>query len=91
MAKNKRFESSNSSKYHRKGKSLDIKQEGLKKKEFLVFGLRFFDRSQGQDFQDWEASEILAKALDRISGICSMTLHEAINNQIIKMYGQGLP
>ncbi len=91
MAKNNRFEKSDSNKYLRKSKSLELKTQGLKKSELLVFGLKFLDRSQGQDFEDWEANVILSKALNRVSGLCSMTLQQAITSQVIKIYGIGLP
>ena len=91
MVKSKRFEKSDSSRYLRKGKSLELKTQGLKKDEFLVFGLKYLDRSQGQTFEDWEVNEILAKALNRISGLCNMTLQQAIASQIVKNYGKGLP
>jgi len=91
MAKNNRFEKSDSNKYLRKSKSLELKTQGLKKSELLVFGLKFLDRSQGQDFEDWEANVILSKALNRVSGLCSMTLQQAITSQLIKIYGIGLP
>ena len=91
MASNKRFEETDFNKYLRKSKSLDVKTQGLKRSDFLVFGLKFLDRSQGQDFQDWEINEIRSKALDRISGLCSMTLQQAITSKIVKIYGTGLP
>ncbi|MDD2424284.1 MAG: hypothetical protein PHG34_08760 [Candidatus Cloacimonetes bacterium] len=91
MAGNKRFEQSDFNKYLRKSKTLEVKTQGLRRSDFLVFGLKFLDRSQGQDFQDWEANKILSKALDRISGLCSMTLQQAISSQIVTIYGNGLP
>jgi hypothetical protein len=91
MAVNKRFEESGFNKYVRKSKALEVKTQGLKRSDFLVFGLKYLDRSQGQDFQDWEANEILSKALDRISGLCSMTLQQAITSQIVTIYDKTLP
>ena len=91
MESNKRFKTSDASKYARKSKSLEIKSQGLVKSEFLVFGLKYIDRSQGEIFEDWEISVLLSKALNRISGLCNMTLKQAIYSQIIKMYGKGIP
>ncbi len=90
MGKN-RFNQRDSSKYLRKGKSLEIKQQGLEKSNLLVFGLKNLDRSQGQNFENWEINILLSKALERISGLCSMTLQQAISSQIIKIYGKGIP
>lgn len=66
MVKSKRFKKSDSSRYLRKSKSLELKTQGLKKDDFLVFGLKYLDRSQGQTFEDWEVNEILAKALNSV-------------------------
>jgi hypothetical protein len=86
-----RFNQNDSSKYLRKSKSLQLKTQGLEKKEFLVFGLRNLDRSQGEKLEEWEENKLLSKALERISGLCSMTLQQAITSQIIKIYGKGIP
>ncbi len=37
MASNKRFEETDFNKYLRKSKSLDVKTQGLKRSDFLVF------------------------------------------------------
>ena len=91
MGKNKRFEESDIKKYLRQSKKLNTKSQGLTKEKFLVFGFRNIDSSQGQDYKDWEINKILSKALSRITGLCSMTLEQAKQSKIIKIYGQGIP
>ena len=80
MVNKKRFTKNESQSFSRKSRTLELKTQGLKKTEYLVFGLRNIDKSQGEDFKDWEESEILAKALNRITGLCSMTLQQAITS-----------
>ncbi len=75
----------------RKSKGLEIKKEGLNDPPKLVFGFSMLDINQGQNYKDWEESEILSKALLRIQGLCSMTAKEAKQQQIIKEYGNEIP
>lgn len=75
----------------RKKGDLETRSAGLRRANYIVFGLRQFDQSQGQKFKDWELREILSIALERIQGLCSMTVHEAIQSQILKIYGNKLP
>lgn len=88
---NNRLNERNSKTYLRQRKNLPIKNQGQVKKETLVFGFTNIDRSQGQKFADWEELKLLSKALERISGLSSMTLEQAVTEQIIKIYGKGMP
>ena len=91
MARNNKFQPKKVGNYRRQKKSLTLKKDGTKRKQFLVFSLRDFDRSQGENFEKWEEAKILAKALNRIHGFCRMTLQEAKNTSLIKVYGKGMP
>jgi len=88
---NNRFNNRNSKTFLRQRKNLSIKNQGQVKKEILVFGFSNIDRSQGQKFVDWEEFKLLSKALERIAGLSSMTLEQAVTEQIIKIYGKGMP
>jgi len=91
MGNKNRFKNKPSSSYLRKSQSLELKNQGLVKKEFIVFGFKDIDKSQGEDYAEWELRKLLSKMLDRFSGLCRMTLQEAVTSQIIKIYGKGLP
>lgn len=91
MAKNNKFQPKKVGNYRREKKLLELKKDGTVRKQFLVFSLKDLDRSQGEKFEKWEESDILAKALNRIHGFCRMTLQEAKNTNLIKVYGKGLP
>lgn len=78
-------------KLQRSKASVDLRTEGLKRSKLLVFSLKNLDRTQGQKCNDWEAEQLLSKALERVQGLCSMTVHEAIDSQILKIYGNALP
>ncbi|MGE0089379.1 MAG: hypothetical protein AB7S50_07880 [Bacteroidales bacterium] len=53
---------------------------------FVVFSLKEFDRTQGQSFKDWEKKELLSLLLDKLSSINQLTISQAIQQQIIKVY-----
>lgn len=91
MAKNNRFQPKEVGNYRREKKLLELKKDGTVRKQFLVFSLKDLDSTQGENFEKWEEFEILAKALKRIHGFCRMTLQEAKNANLIKVYGKGLP
>ena len=73
--------------YLREPKDLE-KRSGISQ-PLIVFTLRDFDRNQGQSFKDWEEEKLLAMALTKIQGICSLTRQEATQQQIIKEYKKG--
>lgn len=75
----------------RRSANLDISKDGRKKKRTLVYGFKNMDANQGQNFENWQEDEILSKMMDRFKQISSMTLNEAIEGQIIKIYGQEVP
>jgi hypothetical protein len=66
MAKNKKFEAKNVRNFGREKKSLELIKDGTSKKQFLVFSLKDFDRTQSDSFEKWEETKILAKALNRV-------------------------
>jgi len=91
MGNKKRFEQRHSKNYQRSKKSLELRKEGLKPKPFLVFSLRFLDKSQGESPEIWEDNKILSKAINRFQGLCSMTVVDATQQQILKIYGTEIP
>ena len=91
MGKNKRFQPKRSSNFKRGQKTLEIKKDGLKPKKFIVFSLKYFDRTQGESTEIWEDNSILSKAINRIQGICAMTVQDAIQSKILKVYGKEIP
>lgn len=91
MGKNKKIKSKRSSNFKRGQKTLELKKDGLAPKKFIVFSLKHFDRTQGQSPETWENNNILAKALNRIQGICTMTVQDAIQSKILKIYGKEIP
>ena len=91
MGNNKRFEQRHSKNYKRGKKSLQLRKEGLKPKPFLVFSLRFLDKTQGESPEIWEDNKILSKALNKFQSLCSMTVVDATQQQILKIYGTEIP
>jgi hypothetical protein len=91
MGKNDRKKKLNKSDLQRKNGELEQKKEGLKKLQKIVFGTSLLDNSQGQDYENWEIESILSKALSTLQGLCSMTMNEAKQQQIIKEYTSEIP
>ena len=88
---NNRFKPKKVGNFRREKKSFELKKDGTVRKPFLVFSLKDLDKTQGEKLEVWEESAILAKALNRIHGFCRMTLQEAKNTNLVKIYGKGLP
>lgn len=91
MGKNNRKKKLSAKDLQRKSGKLEIRKEGLHKARKIVFSLALLDNTQGQDYEDWEEYKLLSKALSRIQGLCSMTVDEAKQQQIIKEYGKEIP
>lgn len=91
MGRNKKFQPKRSSNFKRGKRNLEIKSNGLSQKKYIVFSLRFLDRTQGQSPEKWEDEKILAKAINRIQGFCSMTVNDALQSKILKIYGKEIP
>ena len=91
MGKRDRKKKLSSRSLERKVGRLEQRDQGLNKPKKIVFGLSQLDNSQGQNYEDWEEYKILSKAIARIQGICSMTIDEARQSQLIKDYGPGIP
>jgi hypothetical protein len=91
MRNSKKFQPKKTSNFKRGKKTLEIKVNGLEPKKFIVFSLRFLDRSQGQSLEKWEEEQLLAKALNRIQGLCTMTVKDATQSQVLKIYGKEIP
>lgn len=48
--------------------------------KFITLSFKYFDRSQGQSFEDWEKGELLAKAIEKLAGLTRQTYLEANRN-----------
>lgn len=83
MARNK-FKSRKASSYNRKPKKLEDKSG--QREPLIVFSFKDFDRNQGQGFKEWEIEELLANACEKLAGISQLTVAQALNQQIIKVY-----
>jgi hypothetical protein len=64
----------------------NLEDRNFNKDPFIVFSLRFFDRSQGQNFKDWEDNELLAKTFTKIHEVSNLNVNEAKLKSIIKCY-----
>jgi len=91
MGSNKKFKPKHSSNFKRGKKTLEVKVNGLAPKKYIVFSLRYLDRTQGQSPEKWEDEKILAKAINRIQGFCTMTVRDALQSQVLKIYGKDIP
>lgn len=91
MRNKNKFQEQHSKNYKRDRKSLVLRTEGLKPKQFLVLSLRFLDKSQGETPEIWEDNKILSKAINRFQGLCSMTVIDAKQQKILKIYGKQMP
>lgn len=91
MGKTNRKRKRKSGQLERLAGNLQLRNEGVERTRKIVFGLSQIDNAQGQSFEDWETYQLLAKALSRFQGICSMTIDEAKQKQIIKTYGTQMP
>lgn len=83
MARNK-FKTRKASSYNRKPRNLADKSS--KREPLIVFSFKDFDRNQGQTFKEWEEEELLANACEKLAGISQLTVGQAVQQQIIKIY-----
>jgi hypothetical protein len=86
MGKKKRFQNRKKSDYKRK---IGNRQElpPFRDRE-IVLSFRKFDRNQGQSFEEWQKSGLLALAIERLSSLCQHTLPQARAQNIITVYDQ---
>ena len=52
----------------------------------IVFSFRDFDRNQGQSFSEWQDEKLLALAIDKISQLSQLTIAQAQQQKILKIY-----
>jgi hypothetical protein len=84
MGKSDKFREKKVASYKREFKKIDFK-EG-KKEPFIVLSLKNFDINQGQSFEEWQADELLALALQKLRSLCEYTIPQATNLGILKIY-----
>lgn len=85
-----RFASRDDSSFQRKQNH----REERKVKEYLpkiLFSFKDFDLTQGQSFSDWEKEELLSIMCDKLKSISELNMLEAIQQKIIKRYGNFPP
>lgn len=88
---NRKFKERHSKNYKRGKKSLEFRKDGLKPKKYIVFSLRFLDKSQGETPEIWEDNKILSKVINKFQSLCTMTVVDATQQQILKIYGSEIP
>lgn len=84
MANNKGKKNSSTPK--RELKSLPLRSP--ERNPYIVLSLKDLDRNQGQTLEDWQEEEILAKAIERLQGLCSLTVSEAQGQAKISIYNK---
>ncbi len=89
--RNRKFKERHSKNYKRGKKSLEFRKDGLKPKKYIVFSLRFLDKSQGETPEIWEDNKILSKVINKFQSLCTMTVVDATQQQILKIYGSEIP
>ena len=57
----------------------------------FLLSLKHLDREQGQTFNEWEESSILAKSLETLRGYSSRSLIEGVDNDKFTIYGDFPP
>jgi len=82
--KQDKFRSRKADSYKRELKEIELRQG--KKEPLIVLSFRNFDRNQGQSFKEWELSNLLALAVEKLSAVCNKTVGQATAEQIIKPY-----
>jgi hypothetical protein len=73
------------SKNHIKLAEKGIKNLSEKPDKFLLFSLRNFDITQGQNFNDWEQEGLLSSAMELLKAHSDKTIPEAEKNKL-KIY-----
>ena len=84
MSKRDKFKSRSSKGFERKTRKLQDRNG--KQEKYIVFSFKDFDRNQGQSFKEWQEDDLLALAIDKLSQISNLTMSQAIQQQIIKVY-----
>lgn len=84
MGKSDKFREKKVASYKREFKKIELK-EG-KKEPFIVLSLKNFDINQGQSFEEWQADELLALAIQKLRSLCEYTIPQATNLGILKIY-----
>lgn len=72
----------------------DIKKPSIKDEEqngHMVISFKHLDRNQGQTFDCWEQKQILADALETLSGYCHDTLQKQCCTDSFKPYSSFPP
>ena len=86
--KQNKFKERNVASYKREVKSIEL--HSGQRERLIVLSLKDFDSNQGQSFELWERENLLALAIRKLQGVCSLTRMEATRQQIIKEYPKGI-
>jgi hypothetical protein len=85
MGRNDKFKSRRKiAAYKRQLKQLEPRTG--KPEPFIVLSLKDFDCKQGQTFAEWEKEKLLSQAIERLREVCQLTVAQAIQQEIIKVY-----
>jgi hypothetical protein len=60
-------------------------------RRFIVFSFRFLDPNQGESFLEWQSMGLLAKAMNKIRAISTMSIEEAFSGKVITAYNEFPP
>ena len=63
----------------------------LNTEDFFMFSFRHFDRNQGNNLYEWEASSILAHSLDVLASFCNNKLTTQTDGKKFTIYGDFPP
>lgn len=86
MAKKRqdKFGERSTASYQRTVRSIPTREPG--REPFIVLSFRFFDRNQGQGFEEWEADALLALAVRKLAALSQLTVKQALAEQLLKQY-----
>ncbi|MEI6433743.1 MAG: hypothetical protein WCP32_02785 [Bacteroidota bacterium] len=84
MGKRDKFKEKKVAAYKREFKGVETRQ--AKKDPLIVLSFKNFDINQGQSFEEWQADELLALAVEKLRALCEYTIAQATNNGLLKIY-----
>jgi hypothetical protein len=84
MGKQDKFKEKKVAAYKREFKEVETRLG--KKDPLIVLSFKNFDINQGQSFEDWQAEELLAVAVNKLRALCEYTIPQATNAGMLKIY-----
>lgn len=84
MGKQDKFREKKIAAYKREFKNIETRQE--KRIPLIVLSFKNFDVNQGQSFEEWQAEELLAVAVNKLRALCEYTIPQATHAGMLKIY-----